>query len=139
MAWTNRVVLEFGDGEFVFALGQKHIEQMQMACALDGKFVGIGAIYQRMELGVYAAQDIYHTIRLGLEGGGMDPVLAKRKADAYAIPPYRSGVVGGAEQTAIAVMRAAMYGLEHIPPGEAKTPEASSTSGKSEQGVSSTE
>lgn len=139
MSLSNLVTLEWGDGNFPFALNGKQIEELQKVCAPDGKALGFGAIYQRVALGVWLHQDIYHTIRLGLIGGGMGAVEAKRKADMYAEPPYRAGQVGGSEQTALAILGAAMHGLETLPPGEAATPKTPSTSGKSEQGSSSTE
>lgn len=129
MSLTNRITLEFGDGEYVFALNGREVEELQKLCGAPdakGNYVphGFGIIYQRAALGAWFHSDIYQTIRLGLEGGGLDPVKATRVAKAYAQPPYRAGVVGGPEKTALAVLSAAMHGFEDLPPGEAETPKA---------------
>lgn len=121
MSLTNRIVLEWGDGEYEFALNGKEVRELQKVCGVydkDGVLrpVGFGAIYQRLALGVWLDEDIHHSIRLGLIGGGMSFVDAKRKAEMYAAPPYRAGVKGGAEQVALAVVGAAMHGLEEIAP-----------------------
>lgn len=135
---TNRVVLEFGDGEFPFALNASEVEELQKKCGAPDekgivKPVGFGLIFQRAQLGAWSNADVYHTIRLGLEGGGMSPVEARRTAERYAVPPYRAGIPGGPEATMLAILGAAMHGLEDLPPGEAETPKDLSTSGKSEQ------
>lgn len=129
MSLSNRITLEFGDGEFTFALNGREVEELQKLCGSpDEKGTyrphGFGSIYQRAALGTWFHSDIYHTIRLGLEGGGMDPVKATRIAKAYAVPPYRAGVIGGPEQTALVVLNAAMHGFEDLPPGEAAAPKA---------------
>ena len=129
MTISNKVVLEFGGGEYAFALNGKQVEELQKLCGSPNKEgvlvpVGFGLIYQRAALGAWFHGDIYHSIRLGLEGGGMGAVDARRVADMYAVPPYRSGVIGGPEMTAQAIIRAAMHGFEDLPPGEAQAPEA---------------
>lgn len=125
MSLTNRVVLEWADGEFEFALGGKEVRELQSVCGFVNKdgirqAIGFGAIYQRMSLGVWFDEDIYHTIRLGLIGGGMNFVEAKRKADMYAAPPYRAGEKTGSEQVALAIIGATMHGIAAVepPPGE---------------------
>lgn len=129
MSLSNRIVLEFGDGEYAFALNGREVEELQKLCGSpDEKGTyrphGFGVIFQRAALGAWFHSDIYQTIRLGLEGGGMDPVQATRVAKAYAMPPYRAGVKGGPEQTAIAILSAAMHGFEDLPSGEVVTPKA---------------
>lgn len=122
MIGSHRVTLEFGGGEYAFALNGREIEELQRVAGN----VGFGTIYQRASLGHWFHGDIYHTIRLGLEGGGMAPVEAKRIADVYAVPPYMTGQLGGPEQTALAILGAAIHGLADLPKsGEAETPEAS--------------
>lgn len=114
MSLTNRVVLEWADGEFPFKLDGEEIEELERSC---GK-IGIGAIFQRVMLGTYFRRDITETIRLGLIGGGMGPVEAKRKTDRYGNMPFESGP-NSPVMVAKAVLNAAFIGLEDVePPGE---------------------
>jgi hypothetical protein len=113
------ITLEWGDGEYLFALKGKEIEELEQVC---GK-VGFGAIYQRVSLGVWFWGDLYHTVRLGLIGGGMGAIEAKRLTDMY-IGRERPGMplVSGPnspESVAQAVLKAVMHGFEDIEPGEA--------------------
>lgn len=129
MSLSNLRVLEFGDGEYAFALNGREVEELQKLCGSpDEKGAyrphGFGVIFQRAALGAWFHSDIYQTIRLGLEGGGLDPVKARRIAEAYARPPYKAGVIGGPEKTALAILDAAMHGFEDLPSGEAETPKA---------------
>lgn len=70
--------LEWADGEYSFALKGKQIEELQVLSK-----TGFGAIYRRVMAGDWHYEDIYHTIRLGLMGGGMGAVEAKRMCDLY--------------------------------------------------------
>lgn len=114
------IVLEWGGGEHLFSLKGAQIEELEQIC---GK-VGFGAIYQRVSLGVWFWGDLYHTVRLGLIGGGMGAVEAKRLTDMY-IGKEQKGVplAGGPdspESIARAVLGAVMHGFEDIPSGGAK-------------------
>lgn len=118
------VVLEWADGEYLFALKGNEIEELENVC---GK-IGFGAIYQRVSLGVWFWADLYHTVRLGLIGGGMGAVEAKRLTDTY-IGRDKPGVplVSGPnnpETVARAVLDAAMHGVGDIPSGEAPAGES---------------
>jgi hypothetical protein len=135
MGTLNSVTLEFGGGEYAFALNGREIEELEKACGVvneKGQLipVGFGAIFQRLILGVWRGSDIYHTIRLGLEGGGMAAVPARRIADGYAVPPYLSGTVGGPEQTAIAIANAAMHGVGEIEAGDEADPPGEQMAGE---------
>lgn len=111
------IILEWGGGDHLFALRGKEIEELEQIC---GK-VGFGAIYQRVSLGVWFWSDLYHIVRLGLIGGGMGAVEAKRLTDMY-IGRERPAIVAGGpnnpEHIARAVLGAVMYGFEDIPEGE---------------------
>lgn len=114
--------MQWGDGEYLFRLNGREIEELQKLCGN----VGFGAIYQRISLGVWFWGDLYHTIRLGLIGGGMGAVEAKKLTDMYAgrelgTVPLAAGP-NSPESVANAVLRAAMHGFEDLPPGEAETP-----------------
>lgn len=107
MTLKGEVTLEWADGEFLFALKSAQIEELQHVCGN----VGFGVIYQRLMLGAWSLGDIHHTIRLALIGGGMDPILARRKVEMYAAPPLVSGP-NNPEKLARAIAKAAMHGLE---------------------------
>lgn len=118
------VILEWGGGEHVFALKGAQIEELEQVC---GK-VGFGAIFQRVMLGVWFWGDIYHTVRLGLIGGGMGAVEAKRLTDAY-IGKDKPGIPlahgpNNPEGIARAVLGAVMHGFEDLPEGEAPAGES---------------
>lgn len=109
MTLKGEVVLEWADGEFPFALKGAQIEELQRVCG----DVGFGVIYQRIMLGAWSIGDIQNTIRLGLIGGGMDPVEAQRKTKAYATPPLVAGP-NNPEKLARAIVQAAMHGVETL-------------------------
>lgn len=107
-----------GDGEYLFSLKGKEIEELENVC---GK-VGFGAIFQRINLGVWFWGDLYHTIRLGLIGGGMGAVEAKRLVDMYVgqsrlAVPLAAGP-NSPESVALAVMGATMQGVVDLNLGE---------------------
>lgn len=119
------IILEWGGGEHLFRLAGRQIEELEQVC---GK-VGFGAIYQRLMLGTWFWADLYHIVRLGLIGGGMGAVEAKRLTEFYIGMEHTSGtlpLVGGPnspEMIARAVLGAAMHGLSDIvkpPSGEAE-------------------
>ena len=121
------IVLEWADGEYPFALKGAQIEELEHVC---GK-VGFAAICQRVFLGVWFWGDIYHTVRLGLIGGGLGAVEARRLTDAYIGQdkpgiPLTSGP-NNPESIAQAVLGAAMYGVEDIPVGEPPAGESPAT------------
>lgn len=100
----NFIVLDFGDGEYTFALPVGQLAELQTKCD-----AGIGLIFQRLLAGRYRDnegnivlnaleakfkyEDITETIRLGLIGGGtgfvdgktvtVDPASALRLCRAY--------------------------------------------------------
>lgn len=136
------VMLEWGDGEYLFALRGKEIEELEQVC---GK-IGFGAIYQRVSLGTWFWGDLYHIIRLGLIGGGMGAVEAKRLTEMYAgkdrpAVPLAAGP-NSPESVANAILRAVMHGMEDIEPGEAPaggSPATASTSEPTAQPSSTSE
>ncbi len=117
MTLKGEVELEWADGEFLFALRGAQIEELQRVCG----DVGFGVIYQRVMLGAWSFSDIKHTVRLGLIGGGMDPIEARRKVDAYVVPPLVNGP-NNPEKLARAILQAAMHGVDTLdtPPGESE-------------------
>lgn len=111
------VTLEWADGEYLFALKGAQIEELEEKCGN----VGIGLIYQRVKLGSYRYVDLYHTIRLGLIGGGMGAVEAKRLVDRYApgTVPIESGP-NSPFSVASAILGVVFHGMEKLPPGKAE-------------------
>ena len=121
------IQLEWGDGEYNFALKGAQIEELESVC---GK-IGFGAIYQRVMLGTWFWSDLYQTVRLGLIGGGMGAVEAKRLTDMYIgrdkpSVPLAAGP-NNPESIARAVLGAAMHGFEDIPSGEQEAGETRQT------------
>lgn len=119
------IALEWADGEYLFALKGAQIEELQAQCGN----VGFGAIHLRVLTGVWFWGDLYHTVRLGLMGGGMGAVEAKRLTDRYigqetdseTRVPLGKGP-NSPLSVARAVMNAAMFGIEEAikdaPPAE---------------------
>lgn len=73
-----RIELEFGDGEYTFQLRLVQIAELQRKCD-----AGIATIWGRVAGQSYHAEDLVETVRLGLIGGGMDAVKAKRLVATY--------------------------------------------------------
>jgi len=102
---NNTIELEFGDGQYVFALPLAQINELQRKCS-----VGIGGLYARTLKGItrvgdqtmlvpgqaeFYALDVIETMRHGLIGGGkgvvngeeiaVTPILANKLIDAYVL------------------------------------------------------
>jgi hypothetical protein len=103
--------LTWGDGPHVFKLGIKQIGELQKNCN-----AGLGAIVSRVFSGGYYVEDIAETIRLGLIGGGMAPIEARRMVDAYVdgCPIARAGDPANNLMTAQAILDAAVFGVEEV-------------------------
>lgn len=124
MSLKAEIVLEWADGEYLFALKGAQIEELQHVC---GK-IGFGAIFQRVTLGVWHWGDLYHTIRLGLIGGGMGAVDAKRLTDMYVgVDQPGFGLAKGPnspESVARAVLQVTMFGIAEVDSSDLGEPEA---------------
>lgn len=130
------VTLEWGDGVYRFALKGKEIEELEFLCG-----AGFGVVYQRVTLGAWAYKDLYQTIRLGLIGGGMGAVEAKRLTDLYIQQPLVAGP-NSPESVAGAVLGAIMVGVADLPPGKTEggaKPPTKSTSQRTARRSSKTE
>ena len=107
------ITLKWGDGEYLFALKGRQIDELQRLCG-GREPVGIGAIANRVFMRQFFWADIVHTIRLALIGGGMDAVRAKELTDTYvegqtlANPNDPSSPVA----TARAILEALFVGIE---------------------------
>jgi hypothetical protein len=124
-------VLEWGDGEYLFALKGAQLEHLEKACDAP-----IGQIAARLFSQMPGYADVREVIHQGLIGGGMPPVEATRKMKAYfeGQPLDGAGDPSSPLKTAIAVMSAAWFGVGDLPKGEAPAGEspAKSTSGTTE-------
>lgn len=108
------VVIDFADGSYTFRLTVKQIIELEEKCG-----AAFAIIHARLWQGLYTANDVVETIRLGLIGGGMDPVKAKQLVERYGVPFKYSFPV------ARAVIGAVMWGFEKSPLGkETATPGA---------------
>lgn len=111
------IVLEWADGEFLFALKGAQIEELQVLCKS-----GFGEIVQRVLMGKWYYKDIYETIRLGLIGGKMGAVEAKNKVQFYmsAAPLADPTNPNSPEAVAKAILQAVTFGIEdlNLPLGE---------------------
>jgi hypothetical protein len=76
---------------------------------------GIGAITERVITGKFYARDIWDTLRLGLEGGGMDEPEATALLSRYRDKPLIP-YVGLASD----ILAAALAGVPEPPPGKAQ-------------------
>lgn len=124
MNTSAEITLEWGDGEYLFALKMKQLEELERVCDAP-----IGVISNRLFTGQYKISDVVHTIRLGLIGGGMEPVQAKRLVEQYVdgYPIETPNDEKSPWRVAFVIMQVVFYGLDSIkPPAEGKE-----TSGKS--------
>jgi len=111
MNTSAEVLLKWGDGEYVFRLRIKEIDELQRVCN-----AGFGEVAQRIMTGMPYYRDVYDTIRLALIGGGMSPVRAQQLVETYvdqrplADPSDPSSPL----KTAIAIMQAKFFGLSEL-------------------------
>lgn len=124
------IVLEFGDGSYLFRLGLAEIAELQTKCGGSG----LGAIYARVLRGRYAVEgrddltfgvpqegdwtltDLLDTIRLSLIGGGtgtvngaevkVDPTRARQLMETY----VHTRPLGEAWTLATAILTALVIG-----------------------------
>lgn len=109
---TAEILLEWGDGRYLFALKGKQIEQLEH----DAGGIGIGTITRKIFTGEGNYQMIRNIIHYGLEGGGMPPVTAARMMARFfdgqplANPDDPSSPLA----TAQAVIGAAWFGVSSL-------------------------
>jgi hypothetical protein len=79
------VTTKFGGEDRTFGFDLNEIEEIQRIVE-PGKSVGLGVIIARVMDNDFFFQDVYHTIRLGLIGGGeCSPTRAKELVDTYIV------------------------------------------------------
>lgn len=101
MSRDASITLDWADGTYHFRLGWGELSKLQEACDA-GPFV----VLDRLSTGACKIEDISNVIRLGLIGGGMEPVPALKKVREYveARPPAENRML------ALAVLSAGCYG-----------------------------
>lgn len=87
MSKKPEIELEWADGTYLFALRAVQVEELEAISknprVPDKVGIGFGAIYQRVFSGEWYDSDLYNIVRLGLIGGGMGAIDAKRMCETY--------------------------------------------------------
>ncbi len=78
MSRDARVELDWADGTYAFRLAWAQLAELQ-----EKTNAGPYVVFARLESDVWRIEDIAHTIRLGLIGGGMPPTDALKKVRTY--------------------------------------------------------
>lgn len=101
----------FGDDEYDFRLGWGEIVELQEKLGCGPHF-----LLNRLQTGEWLVQDISQIIRLGLIGGGLEPVAAVRLVKRYVEerPPLEN------HHLAFVVLTAGLMGSSEEPVGEPK-------------------
>lgn len=119
MVTQPEIVMEWANGEYLFALRGAQIEALEAECINPdtGKGgIGIAAIFSRLMGMSWYRSDLTNIIRLGLIGGGMGAVEALRLVRDYAetvpLSSLTPGVGANSPLTvAQAVITAAVAGI----------------------------
>lgn len=99
MSLQTQIVLEWANGEYLFALRVREVEALEMECwnpETRQNGIGLGAIYMRVMGGGWYLSDLRNVIRLGLVGGGMGAVEARRMVQTYVDGAPVSSIEDGA-------------------------------------------
>lgn len=113
MSRSARYTGPFGDGPHEFQLRIAELEELQ-----ELTDAGPEEIYHRVSEGRWRVADVRETIRLGLKGAGMAPLMARAMIDRYAGP----GELANQKALVTAILAAALVGApdEDEPSGEPK-------------------
>jgi hypothetical protein len=105
--------MDWADGTYTFRLAWAELAELQEQCDA-GPFV----ILDRLQTRQWRIQDVSNVIRLGLIGGGMEPVKALKLVRSYveARPPMENVIY------ASGILSAGLMGAPDEPPGEPKAP-----------------
>lgn len=121
MAFENRngrIELDFADGSYGFRLAIGELEELQ-----EKTGVGPYALLRRLLANDWLIMDVRESIRLGLIGGGTEPIAAKKLVERYI--DQRSDWLTNAT-LAQAIVSAALVGAPEEMPGKGPEPEATS-------------
>ena len=114
-----RLDLDWADDTYVFRLGFGQIVELQEKCDAGPYF-----ILGRLHDGSWKVEDIAHTIRLGLIGGGMEPVAALKKVRIY-VEDIEKHPLMQSHPYAVAILTAALIGAPEEKVGEQEAPDQS--------------
>lgn len=78
MSRDASVTLDFADGTYVFRLAWGQLIELQEKCD-----AGPLVVMRRLEQGTWLVQDVSNILRLGLIGGGMEPIPALKLVRRY--------------------------------------------------------
>jgi hypothetical protein len=115
---NGRIELEFADGTYGFRLAIGELEELQ-----EKTGVGPYVLLKRLLTQEWLLDDVRQTIRLGLIGGGVEPIPAKKLVERYV--DQRSDWLNNA-MLAQAIVSAALVGAPEELPGKDSAPEAAS-------------
>ena len=119
MSRTGKVRLTWADGDYDFALKIDQLNELETLTSSDdaAQRVGPGHMLGQLIAGVYGnwkARWLHDIIRLGLIGGGMEPVPALRLVRRYVdVRPLSESL-----EPAKAILMAAIVGGDEDEPGE---------------------
>jgi hypothetical protein len=113
MSRDAKIQLTWADGDYVFRLGWGELAELQ-----EKTDAGPYVVLNRLHMHQWRIEDISSVIRLGLVGGGMDPVQALRKVRTYveSRPPMEN------HPYAVAILSSGLIGAEDEKLGEAEAP-----------------
>ena len=95
------ITAPWADGDYRFHVGMKQIRELQDNCG-----AGPLELLDRIVAGQFRAGDIGEVVRLGLIGGGMDPLAALAKVRSY----VDARPLGESRLLAAAILSAALFG-----------------------------
>ncbi|WP_313760168.1 gene transfer agent family protein [Rhizobium sp.] len=109
-----RIELDWADGTYSFRLAWGQLAELQEKCDA-GPYV----VFERLRTSTWRMEDISSVIRLGLIGGGLEPVKALKLVRAYVEdrPPVESLTF------ALGILSAGLLGAPDEPLGEAEAPD----------------
>jgi hypothetical protein len=108
-----RLTLDWADGTYTFRLAWGELAELQEQCNA-GPYVILDRLYTRQ----WRIEDVSNVIRLGLIGGGMEPVKALKLVRSYveARPPMENVLF------ATGILSAGLMGAPDEPAGEGEAP-----------------